>query len=72
MASLAKAAVFLAVEMILLAADRTVVWAAGDIDTAAHLPGRYRVLAEVVDTLAGRADTSVVAAGIAEAVVDLP
>ena len=42
-ASLAKAAVFLAVEVIPLAAGRTVVWAAVDIDTVAHLPGKFQV-----------------------------
>lgn len=58
----------LAVEVLPLAAGRTAVWAAVDIDTAARLPGRYRAPAEEVDILAGRADTAVVVAGIAEAV----
>lgn len=74
-ASLAKAAVLLAVEVIPLAAGRTVVWAAGDIDAAARLPGRYRALKEEVDTLAGTADTADTAemvVGIVEVVVDLP
>ena len=69
MAFLANAAEFLAVEVALLAAGRTVVWVEVDIDTAAHLPGKHRVLAEVVDIPAGKAGSVV---GTAVGVVDLP
>jgi len=71
-AFLANAAVFLAVEVALLAAGRTVVWVEVDIDTAAHLPGERLVLAEVVDIPAGKADMAGSVVGIAEVEVDLP
>lgn len=62
----------LAVEVIPVAAGHTVVWAAADIDVAAHLPGRYQVPVGVVDTPARRFDKAGLVAGIAEAEVDLP
>ncbi len=54
---------------VVLVAGRTAAWVAADIDTAAHLPGKYPGPAEVVDSLVG---TAVVVAGIAEGAVDLP
>ena len=56
----------LAAEVVPLVVGHTVVWVAVDIDTAAHFPGKYRALAEVVDIPAGTV------AGIAGVAVDLP
>ncbi len=71
-ASLVAVEGFLVVEEASLAVGHTVVWAAVDIDAVAHLPGKCRVLAEVVDTPAHRVDKAGLVAGIVEAVVDLP
>lgn len=65
------AAIPLAV-MALLVAAHTVVWAVVDMDTVVHLPGKYRALAEVVDTPDRRVDKAGMFAGTAEVEVDLP
>ncbi len=61
-----------AVEVVPVVAGRTVVWAAVDIDTAAHLLDKCQALVGVVDTPARRFDKAGLVAGIAEAEVDLP
>ena len=62
----------LAVEVIPLAAGRTVVWAGADIDVVVHLLDKYQAPVGVVDTPARRFDKVGLVAGIAEAEVDLP
>ena len=62
----------LAVEVIPLAAGRTVVWAGADIEFVVHLLDKYQAPVGVVDTLDRKFDKAGLVAGIAEAGVDSP